>query len=134
VDGSEKKCKESVMSFLFEMPRKEETEDDQIADQIKRKMERLVALLEDADLEFAIKDPLTGEMRGNMKGVVRRKGLLDRVRDEVKELLPGKTVQINNARPSDVSSCVSKIKKEQPDKLFKSVSMTKTETLIVRVK
>ena len=122
------------MSFLFELPRKEESVVSRV-DEIERKMERLIALLEDADLEFAIKHPVSGDLLGNMKGVVPRVCLLDRVRQAVDTLdAAGSTVSVDKARPSDVSSCVSKIKKEQPDKVFKSMSISETETLIVRVK
>lgn len=118
------------MSFLFEIPRKEET-----IEEIKRKLERLVTLLEDASLEFAIKDPVSGELVGNMKGVIPRVTIIDRVRASISELNePGETVSIDKATPSVVSGCLTKIKQEQPEKMFKSVGLSETETLIVRVK
>jgi len=124
-----------MMSFLFQIPREEQEQSGQSVDQIKAKLDRLVDLLTEADLEFAIKDPTSGDLLGNMKGVVPRVCLLDRVREAVSELdATGQTITVDKARPADVSSCVSKIKKEQPDKLFKSMSINETETLIVRVK
>ena len=119
------------MSFLFEIPRKEET----TIEEINKKMDRLIALLEDASLEFAIKHPVSGELVGNMKGVVPRVTIIDRVREAISKLdSSGQTVSIDNATPSVISGCLTKIKQEQPEKMFKSVGLGETETLIVRVK